>query len=42
MSITDPGTFNILAPVEFEAVCRALATLDDLGRAYRAMFAAMP
>lgn len=29
VSLTDPGTFNILEPVEFEAVYRALLTLDE-------------
>ena len=29
VSLTDPGTFNILEPVEFEAVYRALLALDE-------------
>ena len=29
VSLTDPGTFNILEPVEFEAVYRAVLALDE-------------
>jgi integrase len=42
VSLTDPGTFNILEPVEFEAVYRALLALEeDPVAGERKMYAAL-